>query len=475
MDKNNIIPKLKDLFVTNLPLKIGAVLIAVAIWFLILNFNDPVRTQELSRPLQLRNETALMLGENQFFLENADLLRGLEVTVQVRGNNADVSALEASLEAYIDLSTSDIIYTAADTDRLPVRVNVTGNFGEGVDFRSHNPSSVILHLDNIIDREFPVELSVTGQVAEGYVRIEGDAHVRPDAITLRGPSNALAQIDRLELVFDVEGESNSAIVLNQRPEMVDTYGDVFQNANINPLSGVTVTIPIHRGGMAHVLPVTHEGDIGAGFGIQPIHVTPSQFEVAGSREAIQALTPITLPPIALNGATQSFTMEFDIRQHLPTGVFLVNSDENTATVQVVIEPIGQRTFTVTSENVNFIGATNFQVMTESVSFTVSALESILEGIDTVNTSISMFGRGEGEHTINMTISLPPGATVVGGIPSMTVRIGAEQGEDEDYYYQPTAQPEPEPDEDEDDEPDEDEDGEEDEPEEQDEDVTEDEE
>ena len=426
---DNVFAKLRDLFVVNLPLKIGAVLIAVFIWFIILNFNDPVRTQEIRVPLQVWGEVALTSGVNQFFLENGEDLRGMEVVVQVRGSGAGVAVLEANLQAYIDLSTADIVHAAMDTSRLPVRVNVAGNFGEGVDFRSHSPSSVTLHLDNIVDREFDIDLNITGQAADGYVRVDGRATLNPRSVFVRGPRTLLDQVGGLSINWDVDGASDHTFNLNTPVTILGLDGEVFENEHLRPHTGVTLNIPIYRGGTAHILPVTHEGDIAPGFGIQPIHITPAQFDVAGTREAIASLVPITLPPIALNGRADSFNVNFDVRQHLPPGVFLVG-DTHTATAQIFIEPIGQRHFTVGSDSVNFVGATNFQVLTDSVTFTVSAMESILAEIDAVSTSISLFGRGDGEHTINLNVHLPPGATVIGATPTMTVRIGDGQNEEE---------------------------------------------
>ncbi|MCL2621302.1 MAG: hypothetical protein FWD97_10260 [Defluviitaleaceae bacterium] len=445
---DNLISKLKDLFVTNLPLKIGAILIAVVVWFLILNFQDPVRTQELVVRLTLLNEEALARSGNHFFLENAEQLRQQYVTVQVRGNNQHVDALSASLVAYIDLSLSHILDSATTDDSLNVHIGVSGNFGDGVDFRSHSPSSIALYLDTITSREFFVDFQVTGQPAEGYILIEQDSHIRPNVLTMRGPSKLLNQIDRLLLEVDIEGTDASIHRPNQQPIALDIYGELFDNENVRPFGGITVSIPVFRSGTAQILPMTHEGDIGSGFGIGPINVTPAQFEVAGSSDAIETLIPIALPPIALNGATTGFEMEFDISQYLPDGVFLVNADQNIATAQVIIEPIGQREFTVFAENVSFVGSSNFQVLTESITFTVSALESILAGISNVGASASLFGRGEGEHTINLSVGLPLGATIVGETPTITVRIGDLQGggdyippaEDDDEVY-PEDEPE----------------------------------
>lgn len=422
---DNLKLKLKDLFVTNLPLKIGAVLIAAAIWFLILNFQDPVRTQELVVRLTLLNEAALTSGSggNQFFLENAEQLRQQDITVQVRGNNQDVDVLSGSLMAYIDLSASHILYSAMSGDSLNVHIGVSGNFGEGVDFRSHNPSSVVLDLDTIISREFFVYFQVTGQPLEDYIVIEQDSHIRPNALTMRGPSRFLDQIDILLLEVDIEGVDSPIHRSNQQPIALDAYGEPFVSDHVFTFGGVAVNIPIFRSGIAQILPIAHEGDIGTGFGIGPIHINPAQFQVAGSSGAIEGLMPISLPPIALNGATTGFEMEFDIRQYLPSGVFLVDSYQSVVTAQVIIEPIGQREFTVYTENVSFVGSSNFQALTESVTFTVSALESILAGINNVGASANLFGRGEGEHTVDLSLSLPYGATIVGVVPTIDVRIG----------------------------------------------------
>lgn len=73
-----------------------------------------------------------------------------------------------------------------------------------------DPPSLDLDWDDLISRQLPVQASIAGQPADGYV-VRGKPEVEPPQITARGPSRLVEVIQFARLVpFDVSGLSEGA-------------------------------------------------------------------------------------------------------------------------------------------------------------------------------------------------------------------------------------------------------------------------
>jgi len=94
------------------------------------------------------------------------------------------------------------------------------------------PASVILSLDKLIQKHFPVKPVVSGKIEAGYIlkRMKMD----PEVITITGPQTILSQMDELrthEIVIDGLSESQQRQVpLKLDPEIVELIGETSVTA-----------------------------------------------------------------------------------------------------------------------------------------------------------------------------------------------------------------------------------------------------
>jgi YbbR domain-containing protein len=101
-----------------------------------------------------------------------------------------------------------------------------------------DPPSIDLEWEDVIARQIPVQASITGQPAEGYV-VKGEPEVDPKQMTVRGPASLVEVMQFARLApFDVSGLSEGVhkrrISIDAPPSRVRYIGP--------PAASVTVTV-----------------------------------------------------------------------------------------------------------------------------------------------------------------------------------------------------------------------------------------
>jgi YbbR domain-containing protein len=412
-------------FVANLPFKVAAVVIALALWFVVMNVVEPVQNLPFDIELEIRNVDALRNITTPVFLENEAALSGLPITFQLRGTNSGMNALAQNLNAYIDLSTAEILHEAAHSRTLTATIRVDGAIGDDAHLRTFSPSSVILELDRFATAYFELQWYEYGHEADGFIALWDSATKYPQTVAITAPSRVLSQIDRLLVRADMHERREHLILSDYVPTAVDIDGNSVISPNISYSSLVNAHVPVYQLGVARIAPLTYDGPA-EGFGVRNVTLSRDNFAVAGPPEVIDAMAMIDFETLQLDDISSSFTRNFNINEFLPEGVFLIDRMDNQTTATINIEPILQRNFVITREMVNITGVPNeFQILTEQITVTIAAIESVIAGISTLSASANLSGLDYGQHQVNLNINLPARAQIVGAAPTLSVRIGDE--------------------------------------------------
>jgi YbbR domain-containing protein len=84
------------------------------------------------------------------------------------------------------------------------------NVPRGIDIVIIDPPSIPLEWQEVVTRKIPVQASITGTPAEGFV-VKGEPQVEPEAITADGPENLVEVMQFARLApFDVSGLSEGS-------------------------------------------------------------------------------------------------------------------------------------------------------------------------------------------------------------------------------------------------------------------------
>jgi len=427
--------KLKSSFLTNLPWKIAAFLMAFVLWFLILNVEDPVRTDSWPVLLELRNEDALATGSAEgIHLENIEQLRLQTVRFQVRGTSRQIDAMRNSLSAYIDLSTPGIIAAAQRGDPLPVYVQPEG-WGS-VEIQSFSPRTVTLTMDTITTVEMPVVPNLEGDIAYGFFLPPESVSVTPNVIPVTGPSSIVNRINRLEVAVNIDNAASAIHLEDLQVLALDAAGDPIISQHLRFENHADVELPIFRRGRIQVLQPQHLATSPEGFGVHSVDWNPQWLDVAGEEYAIANLAPIMLTPIPeglIANNTTDFYEEYDIRFFLPHDVFLIDPSRHTITVDVFVEPFVEQEFTIPQEGIAVLGLPpGAEVLTEEITVRLRALRSIMATVSTVSPTafVTAANLVEGYNEIPLVFALPARVSLVNNEEDITITIYYEAIEEE---------------------------------------------
>jgi YbbR domain-containing protein len=409
-------------FISNLPFKLVATLIAFVLWFVVLNVTNPIVLHTALLDLHLINANEFPADR---FLINASALSNEQIAVQLRGTQREIDELTDRLVAYIDLSADYIYNHTRNAMHFSVTVNVRptdGDWGNVVWQNTRN--SVLLAVEEVITREIEIEFESLGEPEHGFIALWDRAVINPLLISVSGPHSEVVRIDRIMAVADVS-ELDYHLHSTAAELLAYDLADGEVSLNNMRFANVEIFVPVYRLGHVRVLTPEFEGVPAVGYGAVDVSIAPVSFAVAGPLEIIESLGDLRLGAVSVEGANSRVTEYYDVRDYLPEEVLLVHPAQFQIRADVVIESVVVREFILFAENIAGVGSLyDYQILTREVTVNISAMESILRTVGTLSGWINLNNLEEGQHQVNVIINnLPAGAQVVGGAPSVSVMIG----------------------------------------------------
>jgi hypothetical protein len=169
-------------------------------------------------PIEIINLPRDLVVSNQFKKE-------IEVTVS-GPRSLIVEMSNRAITRQIDLSAAlpGTMVISNTNNSIPVP--------RGIEVLRVQPSSVILSLDKLIQKHFPVTPAVTGKVAAGHVLKK--LTMEPEVISITGPQTVLSQVDELHTAtIDIAGIRESKqlqVPLKLNPAIIDLIGETSVTA-----------------------------------------------------------------------------------------------------------------------------------------------------------------------------------------------------------------------------------------------------
>lgn len=408
---------------TNLGLKVIAFIFAVFLWFIVVNFDNPVGSSTFRDiPVQILNE---------------DIITSAGEVYQVEGDKTVTVVVYATREVRQKLTSDNIVATADikqidSTGRLvPIEVTINGFSGETITAEAI-PRNLTIQREKSGKKVMSLTVDTGGiNLADGYVL--GDASVEPDQVTITGAESVLKQVDRaVAQVDDVSGVSEDS-VLPASLVLYDANGNELNQTQIgNNLGekGLSVSVEVLKvKGIPVVFGVT--GSPAEGYKYTGCISTPESVQVCGKSEDIDKISEIDVPASAvdISGASAPIELTVDITQYLPEGVNLVDENSGNVTVTVKIEQEGTLSidFMVSSIRINNL-AENLQVSYEpdaEITFRFTGDEALLDTLDISNAvSVDLSDYDEaGTYDVPVRVNLPAGISQDGKV---TVQLTLEE-------------------------------------------------
>ncbi len=309
--------ELKKRLLNNIDIKLLALAMAIILWFYISSeynisaeryYDIEIRAINLNDNLSIkdiRDKVSIGIEGPQNILEN--------LSSQKIIGTIDLKNIEDPGEYQIE---ADVI--------IPKNTNITKII----------PNNIMVEVENILERESPVEYNLIGLPERGY-SLEGEPEITPSEVTIVGPDSLLKQIEHVKIDLDISSikddfkSEETVFVYNKNNEEI-------KNLKVNP-EQVFVSIRVGEGYPEKILPIKPRiiGKPAPEYYISKIEANPSYIRVYGNYSKIGNLNFLETIPIDVNGISKTLTVK--IPPIISEGVYLIDEQETLIEIQIQVE------------------------------------------------------------------------------------------------------------------------------------------
>ncbi len=409
---------MKKIIFNNIGLKILALLIAVIVWWVVMNIDDPLVKKTINGvSVELRNDDDLIDKGYIYEVESGNV-----IAITVWAPESVAKELKSSdFIAYADLSQLSPLTDTANITVECVKSDVKNDIKE----ITSKIQVVKLSIDNKQTAEVPVTTAIVGNPAENYVI--GDISISQNKIEITGAASVIEKIVRAEIKYDVSNMMQSVnemvtpVFYDENNNVVDT-GAIQLSRNslrlsvvINPTKWIGITINPS---------VTVADDYKmVGYSLSFDHV-----KIAGTQESLANISAIDLPSdaIELTDVKESQDCVVNLANYLKASYKIV-SGTTELTVHIDIEPMVVKSYIVRKNGivVNNLGdGLEAQIEDSYIEVKVKAIQEVHDSfnMDVLNPNIDLKGYGPGEYEVPVILSEDLNNYILAGNVTVKVNI-----------------------------------------------------
>lgn len=326
---------MKKRLMNNLGLKLLAFLFALLLWLIVVNIDNPIINATFEDiPVVVEHPEIITQDQKSYQItEDTD-----KISVTVYAKRSELEKIKAEdIVATADLKE---LYLES---QVPIQVAIPGF---DIESASANPRNLQVKIESNKSNTFPISVTTTGTVRDGYVL--GSVQADPERINVNGPESVIDSIGRVVAEVDVTGLSRDT-TLDARVVYYD-----LENSEINPeqignnlgTTGVKVHVSLYQ---TESVPV--EVDISGvtaakGYSVAEVTWTPEEILIAGEQSVLDQVGKIFIPSdaVELEDVSSKTEQTLDITPYLPEGIKLADEAGNNLLLTVRVEKDGTKGF-----------------------------------------------------------------------------------------------------------------------------------
>ena len=307
----------------NTGLKILSLVLAIVLWYMIGNIDDPVTIDTYTIPVQIVNADVLKSNDKAY-----EITEGETVTFTVRGKSSILDKLkESDFTAEADLEKLSLV------NSVPIDVTVS-RYASEVDITLGIVNTVKVNVENRVEAMLPVVVETEGTVAEGFDI--GTKTSSPNMVEVAGSESMIHRLKEIRVTVNVNYAMQD-INARQSIKFYDRNGDEVESSMIDcDTKVVNVYIDLWKTKEIPVILKT-EGTPAAGFGISAFDYEPKTVVIAATDEMLDQITELHMDALQVGDAStnveKTITMDSSA---LPQGI-MFRDDTIDVVAKAVIE------------------------------------------------------------------------------------------------------------------------------------------
>ncbi|OUQ46823.1 CdaR family protein [Lachnoclostridium sp. An118] len=416
---------MKKSLTNNIGLKLLAFIFAFMLWLLVVNIDDPVDTKTFD-DIPVSIEYTEVVTQDQRSYQVLDGTDTVSVTV-----SATRSVLE-KISAENIVATADMRELYLES-QIPIEITIPGYEFETA---TASPRNVQVKIEQNKSDTFPITVTTTGTVRDGYVL--GNVQADPERVTVNGPESVIDQISKVVAEVNVSGLSSDSSI-----DAVLTYYDEDNNeisadqlANNLGTTGVKVNVTLYHTARIPLTADTSEVTAADGYSISEVTWTPEEIQLAGEEEVLDALEEIRIPADAIDitSISQRTEKTVDITPYLPEGTRLVDENGNNILVTARVAREGTKSFdipvgSITVNNLDDALTVSGYGSGDDLEVHIGGPQEQLNSLELSDLAVSIDLKNcteAGEYEVPVTITLPSDAPDCTVETSVTVKVTLEK-------------------------------------------------
>lgn len=415
-------------------LKILSLFIAILIWFLVVNIQNPIVTESYyDIPVRIVNESYLASKfEIPLLVDGKDT-----VNVRIRAKNSIVNKLKREdVTAVADMT--QIVSMETEPYMVPVKVTCPGVSEDDI---TVSPSNIPIDTDKLVSAEKTIAVNYGETTPDKNYEV-GEVEVSPNKVTITGPSALINKIDKVVAKIDVTGMTQSAIVPGEI-SIYDKNQDEISEKEMSYLDlkdisdkKVNVRVDLWKVRQDIVIQAACSGNPEYGYEVNSVNPVPDTISVAGTDEALEKLAAqgnvVEIPGnmIDVSGKSKDFEETIDITEFLPENTKLARDINSSVVVTVKILPYNSKEYDISTTEIDKSSKPeNMSVVInqEKVSVRIKGKAEDLNKLEEkdIKLKIDVKNYKEGEYEVPVSVSLPEGYELVDSV-SVKVKLASEE-------------------------------------------------
>ena len=417
----------------NIPLKIMSVAVAVVLWLIVVNIDNPIGTNYYTiNDVELINkeyvESSDTIGKMCMPEQNQDSIKiAITASKKIRDKIkvTDISAV-ADLQQAVSLDTNPVMVPITVTCSVP---GVSSN-----DIKV-TPQNLSVNLDEKETQEFVVNVS-RGDTKPGKDYEVGSLTANPEKVRITGPKTLVNKIDKVNATIELDGNTQD-FTQDVNLTIIDKNQEALSDSEMNSLriennAKVVVTARLWKIRQGVGISASYVGTPADGYEVGSVKTVPDTISVAGGTEGLESLAEnnnvITIPAdsIDISGESKDVEKKISLNNLLPDNVKLTSDSSEDVWVTVNILPVGSKEFDIPTKNIEVKNKPDdLQVTFETaqIELRIKSDTKNMDDLDAkkdIKLSIDLDGKKEGNYEVPVKVVLPDGYETVEDVTTEVV-------------------------------------------------------
>lgn len=408
---------MKKKLTNNLGMKVISLLLAIIFWLVVVSIEDPEQTKVLELPVTKVNENLFRENDKTY-----EVVSGNTVSVTIRASQSILKELTAKdFEAVADFA--NLSFTGA----VPIEITPL-RYSNQISIVKGANTMMQVSIQDLASVDKMVATKAEGQVMTG--KAVGNITVEPNIIRIEGAKTTIDRISSVYASVNVSGMSEDG-AFSVSPILYDSGGNVIDSTDITfseEKLKVSVTLLDTK-----TVPVKWNINItpAAGYGIESLDYTPSEVEIAGSREVLDGIEAISIDDYVAENISENLEDSVDLESIVKEmGAVLARPDtDKTAKLVVQLDTYDKKGSSINFESVELTGKSEnykYSIIGEpTISYTMYGLAMDMDLLDysKLKFTLDVSGLEPGNHTVNLQMETSQNVFLAEDVP---VKIKIEE-------------------------------------------------